>query len=688
MISRNGKQSMVALRYKAFISYSHEDEAFAAWLHDRLERYRVPLRIQPNERRLGVFFRDREELAGGHMLSTAIVEALETSEYLIVICSPAAATSTWVAREIEAFLACGRKENTLLIVPDSSPRGAIDFPVALDKLDEELLAADARVPGDGKQGALLKLVAGLLKVRFDELVQRERRRQRQRLLLIGTGATTIVVAILVSLLLVQGAEREAEERRQQAESFVGFLVDDIEERIEEYERVGEIDEDLAKALEFFSTTDLEQLNITTLQHYRTALLGVGSVRIRQGKPKLALDAFNRAAELGRSIVDRDATKPDWWYDLAVGTYYIGEAHWEMQDIQAAAEHMVESLKHAERAAGLAPDEFKYQIEVVYGLNNLGAVHTRLKNYVQVVQFLVRALEKIDALRESHADREQDLVEQEVEAVSWMVEVTQAQSRYSETFAWHTREIELRRQLIEATGNAHHQGRLSDALGFYANSLTAIGDSQQAIEVLREALDASLAVTTADPDNATWRSRLLIGHAMLANALFEAGDSEEAYSELDRAESGMDDMIDKDQQANAARLDCAYVDATRAYMLVKEDPGRAVEFANLAASRLRSEVDKAQVNPIALSNYFRSIAVLAAAQRGLDQYEPNHLDEALHLLTEHGSQESSTDLAYRVIFLSALGKHTDAQAFVGRLASVGYQPVFYQTMLKIFEPSSP
>ncbi|MEM9184372.1 MAG: hypothetical protein AAGB27_14555 [Pseudomonadota bacterium] len=57
------------LNYRAFVSYAHKDEHRAAWLHKRLEVYRVPGRIVqehnlPSNRLLPVF-RDRDELATG-----------------------------------------------------------------------------------------------------------------------------------------------------------------------------------------------------------------------------------------------------------------------------------------------------------------------------------------------------------------------------------------------------------------------------------------------------------------------------------------------------------------------------------------------------------------------------------------------------------------------------------------------
>ena len=54
-------------RYKAFISYSHADEAHASWLQRALERYRTPKALRRSRpdlpARLYPIFRDSAELA-------------------------------------------------------------------------------------------------------------------------------------------------------------------------------------------------------------------------------------------------------------------------------------------------------------------------------------------------------------------------------------------------------------------------------------------------------------------------------------------------------------------------------------------------------------------------------------------------------------------------------------------------
>ena len=84
-------------RYFAFLSYSHADEATAAWLHSALEGFKVPASIAGRltdqgiaPKRLAPVFRDRHELAAAEDLGAEIRSALAASRFLVVLCSPAA----------------------------------------------------------------------------------------------------------------------------------------------------------------------------------------------------------------------------------------------------------------------------------------------------------------------------------------------------------------------------------------------------------------------------------------------------------------------------------------------------------------------------------------------------------------------------------------------------------------------
>ena len=83
---------METLHYDAFISYRHteKDIAVAKELQQSLERFRIPKSIRQayGMEKISRIFRDQEELEITSDLSKRIEDALRTSEYLIVICSP------------------------------------------------------------------------------------------------------------------------------------------------------------------------------------------------------------------------------------------------------------------------------------------------------------------------------------------------------------------------------------------------------------------------------------------------------------------------------------------------------------------------------------------------------------------------------------------------------------------------
>ena len=230
------------LKYSAFISYNHRDRNWAVWLHRALERYSIPPRLRGREtpfgllgKRLPPVFRDRDELASGSDLAAAVRQGLEDSAFLIVICSPNGARSRWVNEEIRSFIAMGRRDRIRLIIVSGEPMSADPElsalpPAILEGADGEPLAADARPGQDGKQGAKLKLLAGLLGVPYDELRQREAARRQRRLAIIagassvGFAVTTgLAIAAIIARQQAEEARRIAEQRTMTAERTLSFV---------------------------------------------------------------------------------------------------------------------------------------------------------------------------------------------------------------------------------------------------------------------------------------------------------------------------------------------------------------------------------------------------------------------------------------------------------------------------------
>jgi hypothetical protein len=226
-------------KYHAFISYRHSDNKeqgrqWASWLHQAIETYQVPDELvgQVNSRgetipaRIFPVFRDEEELPADADLGRSIVNALDSTRLLIVLCSPRAVDSTYVADEIEYFKQLGHSDRIIAVMIDGEPNASWDlskhslgysksdecFPIPLQfeydlkgqRLDKraEPIAADFRVPAPlpssikkMQQGWAsvaayeihLKSVVGLNKTEINSLLQKYRDQQNLMLLKIIAG---------------------------------------------------------------------------------------------------------------------------------------------------------------------------------------------------------------------------------------------------------------------------------------------------------------------------------------------------------------------------------------------------------------------------------------------------------------------------------------------------------------------
>lgn len=188
--------------YFAFISYNREDEKWAKWLADKIEHYHLPTTLNGKDlpNKLRPIFRDVDELSAGN-LPEQIYSALSVSKNLIVVCSPRAAKSKWVEKEIEDFvkLKGGRADNVFPFIIEGVPHAKDAdnecLPDALRNLpeNEERLGGAVNEQG-GRNAAVVKIIAGMLGIGFDTLWQKyeKEKRWRRNMQLLGVIAFAVV----------------------------------------------------------------------------------------------------------------------------------------------------------------------------------------------------------------------------------------------------------------------------------------------------------------------------------------------------------------------------------------------------------------------------------------------------------------------------------------------------------------
>lgn len=187
--------------YYAFISYKREDKKEAMRLQQALEYYRLPNNLRQENPALPEYvrpvFRDMTDLEVGE-LSSQIHSALEDSHYLIVVCSPRAATSKWVNDEVEYFISLGKQDKIIPYIIEGVPHANNPaeecFPPALLKLSKEKELLGANINEVGKDSAIIRVVSRMFNIRYDTLFRRYEREQRRKMW------TYIACSIVVALL--------------------------------------------------------------------------------------------------------------------------------------------------------------------------------------------------------------------------------------------------------------------------------------------------------------------------------------------------------------------------------------------------------------------------------------------------------------------------------------------------------
>ena len=214
MTSSQPEPLRTGFRYKAFISYSHQsDGVFASVLQRVLEKLAKPW----YRRRAIDLFRDETDLAVNPELWPRIVEALDSSEYLLLLASSKAAQSHWVAKEVEHWRSNRDSAKLVVALTDGEivwDEAKHDFDWRLTNGIPEALAgcfvseplwADFRAARAGMKDAgafrepAIRLAAALRGVPPRELESEDLRQHRRTIRLAGATITMLLVLLAVAI---------------------------------------------------------------------------------------------------------------------------------------------------------------------------------------------------------------------------------------------------------------------------------------------------------------------------------------------------------------------------------------------------------------------------------------------------------------------------------------------------------
>ena len=541
-------------RYYAFLSYSHKDKELADWLHRELERFRVPSalagRLTANgvvPRRLTPIFRDEQDLSAGGDLAEEIKAALAASQFLVVLCSPTAAKSRWTNQEIESFKRT-RPEGCVLAAVVAGEPFASDFPgrekeecfppALRFKYDRrghqtakraEPLAADFREGAEGQRMAFLKLVAGMLGVGLDELVQRDQTRRHRRMAWLAAGSLAGMAVTSTLAVTAFQARNEAREQRREAEGLVAFMLGDLKDKLEPIGRLDALDGVGSRVLAYYSKQDTSQLTDAALSQRSKALSLMAQVADARGDSPTALSLYRQAMAGTAEAVRRNPADAQAIFDHAQNVFYVGQFAQNVGDLKTAESSFREYQRLARQMVALQPDSMKYRMEVQYADTDLGVVLGDQRRFAEAVAQFTDALRTMEAI--SAADPGNKSYRQSVaESLTWLSDAEFSQGNYKRAIALRERTVATYEQLLSPSHDVRYRERLIPAQRFLGYLYAELGQVDLAVQHFNASLANADALTAVEPNNATWLEYAARTRIGLARLLLVTGKTDESSTQ--------------------------------------------------------------------------------------------------------------------------------------------------------------
>ncbi len=304
----------------------------------------------------------------------------------------------------------------------------------------------------------------------------------------------------------QRAESVAQQRRQQADDLVTYMLGEFADKLRPIGRLELLDSVGAKALSHLAAKD-DATAMERLQRAK-ALTVIGEVRVSKRELDTALEPLQQANALLQGEPPNAEMLPAWRKAQGAAAFWLGHIYYTQRKFEAAEVALGRYRDVSAAWLQVAPGDLDAQVELASAQSNLGILlldQGRLPEAEPLFRGSMAGLEKVHLQRPDDAT----LSASQVTAASWLGSTLVQMGRYVAAQATFRQALE-QAQALRAEYPGDHawlekQGNAAYALG---DALWRATRAPEAAQYFRSAVDAFQDLAALDTKNRTWAFGLI------------------------------------------------------------------------------------------------------------------------------------------------------------------------------------
>jgi tetratricopeptide (TPR) repeat protein len=418
------------------------------------------------------------------------------------------------------------------------------------------------------------------------ILDKPQRQRRQRLRFAASAFVFVfllIVLAVVSWLAVRAerAHREADQRRAQAESLIGFMLGDLREKLESVNRLDILDAAGDRSLAYFAGVPESRLTNDELSYRISAILQIGEVRYAQGDLPAALQAFRQARALAVSLVARNPGNQAWQSGFLEADSWAAQILLDQGKPDEALPMWRENVRLTEAQLRLRPHDLNWVHRLAVAHHNLG---TLLENRGDLDGALQSYRDSLALARDLAAAKPGDLdIQAEIAGtLAFVSNCLERQGDLASALKERRAYVAIQERLAaKAPRDPVRRFDQAVARGFLAGLLATLGDRQAARGLYESGLATVADLAAHDPENTEWQRWLAAFHSALGALAVADGDPARALEPLGKACRLLEPLVKKAPTVADWRLQLGVCHSRMATALETLAPARARSEARAA-----------------------------------------------------------------------------------------------------------